>query len=197
VVEVLRVGSEDFDGATAVLQNAGLTSRDGTPTLPATRDPRPANCNPRPANCNPQPATCNPQPATCNPQPATRNPQPATRNLQPATCNLQPATRAQPTTRNPRPATRNPRPATRNPRLATRNPGIVGADLADPQDSGDEPVAAETKIVMLTATLPPSKDNESFQQMRIERDKGKMFKAPTARTNVAYRKVKVGKEAKR
>jgi superfamily II DNA helicase RecQ len=47
-------------------------------------------------------------------------------------------------------------------------------------------VAAETQIVMLTATLPPGEEDELFRRMHFERDQVKMFRAPTARTNVAY-----------
>jgi hypothetical protein len=40
VVKMLRVRVKQFSGATALLQNTGLTSRDRTPTLPATRNPQ-------------------------------------------------------------------------------------------------------------------------------------------------------------
>jgi superfamily II DNA helicase RecQ len=56
-------------------------------------------------------------------------------------------------------------------------------------------VAAETQIVMLTATLPPSKEGELFRRMHFDPEQVKMFRAPTARTNVAYGVVKVGKQA--
>jgi hypothetical protein len=46
--------------------------------------------------------------------------------------------------------------------------------------------AAKTQIVMLTATLPPSKEDELFRQMYVERDQVELFRAATARTNVAY-----------
>jgi superfamily II DNA helicase RecQ len=58
-------------------------------------------------------------------------------------------------------------------------------------------VAAETQIVMLTAMLPPSEEGELFRRMHFDPEQVKMFRAATARTNVAYRVVKVGKEAKR
>jgi superfamily II DNA helicase RecQ len=58
-------------------------------------------------------------------------------------------------------------------------------------------VAAETQIVMLTATLPPSEEGELFRRMHFDSEQVKMFRAATARTNVAYRVVKVGKEAKK
>jgi superfamily II DNA/RNA helicase len=52
-------------------------------------------------------------------------------------------------------------------------------------------VAAETQIVILTATLPPSKEGELFRRMHFNLEQVKIFRAPTARTNVAYRVVKV------
>jgi superfamily II DNA helicase RecQ len=58
-------------------------------------------------------------------------------------------------------------------------------------------VAAETQIVMLTATLPPSEEGELFRRMHFDPEQVKMFRAPTARTNVAYRVVKVGQRAKK
>jgi superfamily II DNA helicase RecQ len=58
-------------------------------------------------------------------------------------------------------------------------------------------VAAETQMVLLTATLPPSEEDELYRRMHFERDQVKMFRADTARTNIAYRVVRVGKEAKR
>jgi superfamily II DNA helicase RecQ len=57
--------------------------------------------------------------------------------------------------------------------------------------------AAETQIVMLTATLPPSEEDELFRRMHVERDQVGLFRAETARTNVAYRVVRVGKAAKK
>jgi superfamily II DNA helicase RecQ len=58
-------------------------------------------------------------------------------------------------------------------------------------------VAAETQIVMLTATLPPSEEDELFRCMHFDLERVKMFRAPTARTNVAYRVVRVGRKAKK
>jgi RecQ family ATP-dependent DNA helicase len=58
-------------------------------------------------------------------------------------------------------------------------------------------VAAETQMVMLTATLPPSEENELFRRMYVEREQVDLFRAPTARTNVAYRVIRVGKSAKK
>jgi superfamily II DNA helicase RecQ len=52
-------------------------------------------------------------------------------------------------------------------------------------------VAAETQMVMLTATLPPSEEDELFRRMHFERDQVKIFRARTTRTNVAYRVVAV------
>jgi superfamily II DNA helicase RecQ len=46
--------------------------------------------------------------------------------------------------------------------------------------------AAETQMVMLTATLPPSEEDELFRRMYVERDQVALFRAETARTNVAY-----------
>jgi RecQ family ATP-dependent DNA helicase len=54
-------------------------------------------------------------------------------------------------------------------------------------------VAAETQVVMLTATLPPCEEDELFQRMHFDREQVKMFRASTTRTNVAYRVVKVDK----
>jgi hypothetical protein len=53
-------------------------------------------------------------------------------------------------------------------------------------------VAAETQIVMLTATLPLSKEGELFCCMHFNLEQVKMFRAPTAQTNVAYYVVKIG-----
>jgi hypothetical protein len=53
-------------------------------------------------------------------------------------------------------------------------------------------VAAETQIVMLTATLPLSEEGELFRRMYFDLEQVKMFRAPTAQTNVAYRVVKIG-----
>jgi RecQ family ATP-dependent DNA helicase len=52
-------------------------------------------------------------------------------------------------------------------------------------------VAAETQIVLLTATLPPSEEDELFRRMHFERDQVKMFRATTTRTNVAYEVITV------
>ncbi|KAI0603762.1 RecQ Superfamily II DNA helicase, partial [Pyrenophora tritici-repentis] len=58
-------------------------------------------------------------------------------------------------------------------------------------------VAVETQMVMLTATLPPSEEDELFRRMHFERRQVRMFRAPTARSNIAYRVVRVEKERKR
>ncbi|KAA8611069.1 RecQ Superfamily II DNA helicase [Pyrenophora tritici-repentis] len=58
-------------------------------------------------------------------------------------------------------------------------------------------VAVETQMVMLTATLPPSEEDELFRRMHFERGQVRMFRAPTARSNIAYRVVRVEKERKR
>jgi superfamily II DNA helicase RecQ len=57
--------------------------------------------------------------------------------------------------------------------------------------------AAETQMVMLTATLPPSEEDELFGRMYVEREQVALFRAATARTNVAYRVIRVGKAAKK
>jgi superfamily II DNA helicase RecQ len=58
-------------------------------------------------------------------------------------------------------------------------------------------VAAETQMVLLTATLPPSEEDELFRRMHFDPDQVKVFRAETARTNVAYRVIKVGKAARK
>ncbi|EFQ85073.1 hypothetical protein PTT_20092 [Pyrenophora teres f. teres 0-1] len=58
-------------------------------------------------------------------------------------------------------------------------------------------VAVETQMVMLTATLPPSEEDELFRRMHFERRQVRIFRAPTARSNIAYRVVRVEKERKR
>ncbi|CAN9283890.1 unnamed protein product [Alternaria alternata] len=57
--------------------------------------------------------------------------------------------------------------------------------------------SAETQMVMLTATLPPSEEDELFRRMYVEREQVDLFRAGTARTNVAYRVIRVGKAAKK
>ncbi|KAK1920515.1 hypothetical protein P3342_008276 [Pyrenophora teres f. teres] len=52
-------------------------------------------------------------------------------------------------------------------------------------------VAVETQMVMLTATLPPSEEDELFRRMHFERRQVRIFRAPTARSNIAYRVVRV------
>jgi hypothetical protein len=49
----------------------------------------------------------------------------------------------------------------------------------------DRLVAAETQIVTLTATLPPSEEDELLRCMHFDPEQVEMFKAPTARTSVA------------
>ncbi|KAF2187528.1 P-loop containing nucleoside triphosphate hydrolase protein, partial [Zopfia rhizophila CBS 207.26] len=58
-------------------------------------------------------------------------------------------------------------------------------------------VAAETQMVLLTATLPPDEEEELYRRMHFKRDQVKMFRARTARVNVAYRVVKVGGTGRR
>jgi superfamily II DNA helicase RecQ len=58
-------------------------------------------------------------------------------------------------------------------------------------------VAAETQMVLLTATLPPSEEKELFRRMHFDLEQVKMFRMLTARTNIAYYVVTVKKERKR
>ncbi|KAK7178083.1 hypothetical protein PSPO01_15863 [Paraphaeosphaeria sporulosa] len=58
-------------------------------------------------------------------------------------------------------------------------------------------VAAEMQMVLLTATLPPSEEDELFRRMHFDADQVKVFRAETARTNVAYRVIKVGRAARK
>ena len=51
--------------------------------------------------------------------------------------------------------------------------------------------------MILTATLPPKEENELFRRKYVERDQVDLFRAETARTNVAYRVIRVGKAAKK
>jgi superfamily II DNA helicase RecQ len=57
--------------------------------------------------------------------------------------------------------------------------------------------AAKTQMVLLTATLPPSEEDELFRRMYVEREQVTLFQAATARTNVAYQVIQVGKAAKK
>jgi superfamily II DNA helicase RecQ len=58
-------------------------------------------------------------------------------------------------------------------------------------------VAAETQMVLLTATLPPSEEEELYRRMHFQTEQVDMFRARTARVNVAYRVVYVQKAAGR
>ena len=58
-------------------------------------------------------------------------------------------------------------------------------------------VAAETQMVMLTATLPPSEEEELFGRMHFNQEQVKMFRARTTRTNVAYKVIKIAKALKK
>lgn len=55
--------------------------------------------------------------------------------------------------------------------------------------------AAETQMVLLTATLPPSEQDELFRRMHFER--AEVFRDPTTRTNIAYHTIKFGKFVKK
>jgi hypothetical protein len=50
---------------------------------------------------------------------------------------------------------------------------------------------------MLTATLPPSKEDELFRRMHFERDQVKIFWARTTRSNVAYQVIGIDKALKK
>jgi len=58
-------------------------------------------------------------------------------------------------------------------------------------------VGAQTQMVLLTATLPPTEEDELYRRMHFKRDQVKMFREPTTRTNVAYRVVRVGRSVRR
>jgi CRISPR/Cas system-associated endonuclease/helicase Cas3 len=47
-------------------------------------------------------------------------------------------------------------------------------------------------MVLLTATLPPGEEEELYRRMYFKKDQVKMFRARTARVNVAYRVVNIG-----
>jgi hypothetical protein len=53
-------------------------------------------------------------------------------------------------------------------------------------------VAAETQIVILTATLLLSEESKLFCYMYFDLEQVKIFRAPTARTNIVYCVVKIG-----
>jgi superfamily II DNA or RNA helicase len=57
--------------------------------------------------------------------------------------------------------------------------------------------AAETQMVLLTATLPPAEEDELYRRMHYERKQVKMCRQPTTRTNVAYQIIKIGRSAKK
>ena len=52
-------------------------------------------------------------------------------------------------------------------------------------------VTAETQMVLLTATLPPSEEEELWRRMHFNKDQIKRFRARTARVNIAYQVIKV------
>jgi hypothetical protein len=58
-------------------------------------------------------------------------------------------------------------------------------------------VAAETQIVMLTATLLLSEENKLFRRMHFERDQVKIFQTRTTRSNVAYQVIGIDKALKK
>lgn len=55
-------------------------------------------------------------------------------------------------------------------------------------------VGAETQMILLTATLPPSKEEELFRRMHFDRDQVKLFRDTTSRTNIAYSVIHVAEE---
>ena len=57
-------------------------------------------------------------------------------------------------------------------------------------------VAAETQMVLLTATLPPTEEDELFRRMHFNRDDVNIFRDATTRTNIAYRCIEIEKSAK-
>jgi superfamily II DNA helicase RecQ len=58
-------------------------------------------------------------------------------------------------------------------------------------------VAAETQMVMLTATLPPSEKNKLFRRMHFEQNQVKIFWARTTRSNIAYQVIGIDKALKK
>jgi superfamily II DNA helicase RecQ len=58
-------------------------------------------------------------------------------------------------------------------------------------------VAAETQMVMLTATLPPREEDELFQRMHFDREQVKIFQARTTQTNIAYQVIQVDRALKK
>ncbi|KAH7010562.1 P-loop containing nucleoside triphosphate hydrolase protein, partial [Macrophomina phaseolina] len=52
-------------------------------------------------------------------------------------------------------------------------------------------MAAETQIVLLTATLPPSREEKLWRRMGWGAEEVVVFRAPTVRRNVGYRVVKL------
>ncbi|KAF1924221.1 uncharacterized protein M421DRAFT_403480, partial [Didymella exigua CBS 183.55] len=57
--------------------------------------------------------------------------------------------------------------------------------------------AAETQMVLLTATLPPTEEDELYRRMHYERGQVKMFRQLTTRTNMAYQTIKISQSAKK
>ena len=56
---------------------------------------------------------------------------------------------------------------------------------------------AKTQIVLLTATLPPTEEDELYRRMHYERGQVKMLRQPTTRTNVAYQTIKISRSVKK
>ncbi|OAL43671.1 P-loop containing nucleoside triphosphate hydrolase protein, partial [Pyrenochaeta sp. DS3sAY3a] len=55
----------------------------------------------------------------------------------------------------------------------------------------------ETQMVLLTATLPPSEEDNLFRRMHFDRDEVKIFRAATTRINISYRVIQIGKEVRK
>ena len=58
-------------------------------------------------------------------------------------------------------------------------------------------VAAETQMVLLTATLPPTEEDELYRRMYFNRSKVYMFRDATTRTNIAYQCMEIENSAKK
>lgn len=57
-------------------------------------------------------------------------------------------------------------------------------------------VGAGTQMVMLTATLPPSEEDELFRRMYFDREQVTLLRARTTRTNIAYKVMKTSRTTK-
>jgi superfamily II DNA helicase RecQ len=57
-----------------------------------------------------------------------------------------------------------------------------------------ELLVAETQMIMLTATLPPSEEKEFFQQMMMPSGMVTTFRASTSRPNIRYQRITMGND---